>query len=394
MEYSVIFYGRMTELCSKVVEAIESNEENMVFVIDNAMEYAQVLGQYVETGKVLTVFTDLKSMSDSAAAGRDYFKSPNHFGLLVSSARPMHPLITNPKSNVRFFSSDNGEEKLFNKIEAFLQLGVFVKDQSEEAKLKDLEDMRTRLRSQNSVIDTTSVQRVERLGFAALDDKNENGGDEEDSKSLEFEKNHPNITIDRFEKKRPADIDMFSRQLVSDKSSGFSRLIDQYKEECEPDKYTEDWLDVNPESVEELMEKEEQFYAPDEDLSKYLSLFAEMLGKETFSKEVLYKLIKMVLGKQHGCEVSFYRVDEGKVFDDELQGEQEALGEVGDFKLDTPSWSDETFSKESYNFTMPYYTNGKVYGLAVATFSNTTLTHDDASKVECVFALAKGVFRP
>ncbi|MBC77765.1 MAG: hypothetical protein CME64_17300 [Halobacteriovoraceae bacterium] len=394
MEYSVIFFGKITELCSKVIERIESNEENVCFVIDNAMEYNQVLGQYVETGKVLTVFTDLKSMSDSAAAGRDYFKSNNHHGLLVSGARPMHPLITNPKSNIKFFNSDAGEDKLVNKIEAFLQLGVFVKDKDEEAKIKEMDELRSKFRSENSVIDTTSVQRVERLGFAAGDEVERTNRDKEVRQGQERSINYSDFTMDRSEKKQPADIDMFSRQLASNKDSGFSRLVDQYREDCEPDKYTDEWIEKDPENVEELLEEEEHFYAPDEGLSKYLSLFAEMLGKETFSKEVLYKLIKMVLGKQHGCEVSFFRIEEGKVYDDEAQGEPEDLGAAEDFVLNTPSWRDETYTDESYQFTMPYYTNGKCYGVAKAVFSNVKLNHDEAAKIECVFALAKGVFRP
>ncbi|MCO4755114.1 MAG: hypothetical protein KC478_11575, partial [Bacteriovoracaceae bacterium] len=98
MDQSVIFFGKITELCSQVISRIESNEEHVCFVVDNSMEYSQVLGQYVGADqKVLTIFCDLKSMSEGANAGGEYFKSSNHFGLLVTGSRPMHPLISNPK---------------------------------------------------------------------------------------------------------------------------------------------------------------------------------------------------------------------------------------------------------------------------------------------------------
>ncbi|MCO4753901.1 MAG: hypothetical protein KC478_05440, partial [Bacteriovoracaceae bacterium] len=281
-----------------------------------------------------------------------------------------------------------------NKIEAFLQLGVMVKDQAEEAKRKEINELNSKIRTKNTVIDTKSVQRIERLGFLEPESTDRDVVDS-DSKTVEHEVNYANVTIDRGQIKNRADIDMFSRKLVNDRDTGFSRKIEQYVSEAQPDKYTEEWLEKEPESVEELLEDEECFYAPNDDLFKYFILFSEMMAKPSFNRAVMFKLVKMVLGKQFGCTTKFYSVQDDEVFrEDEQEELSDSDKDLNTYSLDTPNWSDETYSQDEYEFTMPYYTDNKLYGFGIAKFSSIVLKHESAAQVEAIFTLAKGVFRP
>lgn len=379
MEYNVIFYGKLSPFLEEVAQKVEGNEDALCFRIESLSEYAQSIGIMAgEEQKALTIFGQMKSMAHCFEAGKKLFQSGSALGILCAQDKPMHPLLASGSSNIEFFQESLGADALLEKIDVFFAMGAL---SLEAPKEEDAGIFKKKISSSKTVIDTSSRQFVERMGFLEADPP---------ERKLMREN-----ALFMIKQGRPLkSVDMFSRKLVDIKNVSIDRRVDVYLKKSGVHPYTESWLKKDPEPIDFLEAKEEVYYPPSLGIFRYFPMLSEMIGKDSLQRPVIQRLAALTLEKEFQCETRFYKIAKDKIVP---EGGEEALGEEMDhpssLNLQGPNWLDESFESEDNVFTLPYYFDGKCRGFAQVFFRNGPLKRERAAEVEAVLSVCKGAYK-
>lgn len=383
MDYSLIFYGKLSPFLQRVRDAVEANEDYMSFSVDTLSEYKQSIGVMAGEGqKALTLFSQMRLMAECYDAGKEYFDRGSSIGLLTGQSASIHPLLSKSDSNISFFKEENGVDSLLEKIDIFFAMGAISVDPTKAG--KEIGVINKVIGGSNK-FDFNSRQRIERLGFLRPDPV---------PRKLRQD------TVNELKLGRSIkSVDMFSRtQYIDIKNPSIDRSVSRYLAQGKAYEYTEESLKKDPSAIEYLEAEEQIFYPPECGMMKYFSLFAEMLGKDDLQKEVIFKLAELILTKEFNCSLVFHIIKGAKVRRMDGADLEEAQKDPEYWNIKEPNWEDETFEAEENLFTYPYYFAGQCLGFAAVEFKGSKhkagkINHMKSAAIESVLAACKGAYK-